>query len=635
MKQLYFTRACIAFVFTLFVSFSLNAQVFISEIHYDDAGGDSNEGVEVTGPAGTDLSGFEIIAYNGNGGASYITTSLSGVIGDEGNGYGAIFFSISGLQNGAPDGVALIDNSVLIEFLSYEGNFTASNGVASGIMSTDIMVSESGSTPDGHSLKLTDAGWQSASASSYNLINTGLTLGQGPVPSVGFDTNNSSTTETDSPFTVDIPVTLSNYDGNPVVLDVTVGAGGTAEPGDYVLLTPSLSFNTDETKMVTVEIQNDADMDNETIELVLTENSSTGINISTALHTIVVSDDDIPTYDIVINEILADPGSVNDANNDGISSSTEDEFIEFYNFGSTSIDISNWEVHDNNGLKFTFPSGTNIASGEYIVVFAGGSPNLPGITTFTTTGGLQLNNGGDDIQLFDSAGSLVLQVIYGSIANDDQSIARSPDVTGVFMKHNDIVTNPVSFSPGLSNITAVLPIELLKFTAGKVDREVILKWSTASELNNDYMEIERAIDGVQFEALGRVIGAGTSSVVNHYELTDENPFEGVNYYRLKQVDFDGTITYSNTLSVEFGDASKNFLIYPNPGKQGDQLTIVGEITPDTKIELVDQTGRVVLEQQIYRPEDRVHLNLSSVQAGLYAVRFIQGQRVHVQKFILN
>ena len=149
------------------------------------------------------------------------------------------------------------------------------------------------------------------------------------------------------------------------------------------------------------------------------------------------------------------------------------------------------------------------------------------------------------------------------------------------------------------------------------------------------MEIERAIDGVQFEVLGRVIGAGTSTEINHYDLTDFNPNQGVNFYRLKQVDFDGTVTYSNTLSVEFGDASKNFVVYPNPGKHGDQLTIAGEITPNTKIELVDQTGKVVYEQQFYRSEDNVLLNLISVQAGLYSIRFIQGQRVQVRKLILN
>jgi hypothetical protein len=186
-----------------------------------------------------------------------------------------------------------------------------------------------------------------------------------------------------------------------------------------------------------------------------------------------------------------------------------------------------------------------------------------------------------------------------------------------------------------SGLAAALPIELLDFSAKSNQSEVELNWSTASELNNDYMEIERAIDGVQFEVLGRVIGAGTSTEINHYDLTDFNPNQGVNFYRLKQVDFDGTVTYSNTLSVEFGDASKNFVVYPNPGKHGDQLTIAGEITPNTKIELVDQTGKVVYEQQFYRSEDHVLLNLSSVQAGLYSIRLIQGQRVQVRKLILN
>jgi hypothetical protein len=630
MKQLYFTRAFIAFLCTLFVSFSLNAQVFISEIHYDNSGTDEGEGVEVTGPAGTDLSNYDIIHYNGSSGLTNGMISLSGTILNEGSNYGAVFFPMSPLQNGQ-EGLALVHNGVVVEFLSYEGSFLASNGPASGLTSTDIGVIEQSSTAIGESLQLTAGGWVGPISSTYSSLNLGLFS-----PVVGFDSAITTVSEVGAIISINLPVTLNNHDGNQVDLSISVDAGNsTAEASDYNLNTTALSFNADGTQQVSVDINDDTDLDDETLILELTETTSTGVVFVNSTITIKIFDDDIPTYDIVINEILADPGSSNDANKDLIYSTTEDEFIEFYNFGSNLIDISNWEIHDNIGLKFTFPPGTNIASGDYIVVFGGGSPNLSGVTTFTTTGGLQLNNGGDDIKLFDSTGNLVLQVVYGNIANYDQSIARSPDVTGVFMKHNDILSNPENFSAGLSNTTAVLPIDLLQFTAKIATQEVILNWSTASELNNDYMEIERAIDGVQFEVLGRVIGAGTSTLVNHYTMTDENPIEGVSYYRLKQVDFDGTVTYSNTLSVEFGDASNNYVVYPNPGKHGDQLTIVGDITPGTKIELIDQSGKVVLEQQFYRSDDRVLLNLSSVKAGLYAVRFIQGQHIQIERLILN
>ncbi|MEZ4788669.1 MAG: lamin tail domain-containing protein [Flavobacteriales bacterium] len=160
--------------------------VFINEIHYDDAGGDTGEGVEVAGPAGTDLTGWTLIPYNGSNGQSYTPSgTLSGSIPDLGGGYGAVFFAISGLQNGAPDGIALYDGTTVIQFLSYEGSFTATNGVANGMTSTDIGVSEGGSV-EGSSLQLTGNGtvytdftWAPEATSTYNAFNNGQTFGGG------------------------------------------------------------------------------------------------------------------------------------------------------------------------------------------------------------------------------------------------------------------------------------------------------------------------------------------------------------------------------------------------------------------------------------------------------------------------
>ena len=102
--------------------------VFINEIHYDNTGTDANEGIEIAGPAGTDLTGWTLVPYNGNNGLLYSATSLSGTIPDQMGGYGTLWFPIVGLQNGSPDGVALVDgSSVVIQFLSYEGSFTATN----------------------------------------------------------------------------------------------------------------------------------------------------------------------------------------------------------------------------------------------------------------------------------------------------------------------------------------------------------------------------------------------------------------------------------------------------------------------------------------------------------------------------
>jgi hypothetical protein len=159
------------------------ASIFINEIHYDNSGADINEGIEIAGPAGSDLTGWSLVLYNGANGLSYNTTILSGVIPDQQNGFGTIFFpySANGIQNGAPDGIALVDSiNTILQFLSYEGFFSAGDGPASGLTSIDIGVSESGSTPIGFSLQLTGTGnvyedfvWSIPIAGTYGAVNTG------------------------------------------------------------------------------------------------------------------------------------------------------------------------------------------------------------------------------------------------------------------------------------------------------------------------------------------------------------------------------------------------------------------------------------------------------------------------------
>jgi hypothetical protein len=148
--------------------------ILISEIHYDNAGSDVGEGVEVSGIAGTDLSTYQLIPYNGSGGTSYSPITLSGTIPDSGNGFGAVFFPISGFQNGSPDGIALVSGSTVLEFLSYEGSFTATNGPANGMTSVAIGVSETSSSPVGESLQLTATGWVGPITSTYDALNTDL-----------------------------------------------------------------------------------------------------------------------------------------------------------------------------------------------------------------------------------------------------------------------------------------------------------------------------------------------------------------------------------------------------------------------------------------------------------------------------
>jgi hypothetical protein len=159
-------------------------KVFMNEIHYDNAKTDRGEGVEIAGPSGSDLSSYKLTLYNGGNNSTYGSViKLSGVIPNQSNGFGALFFPIRGLQNGSPDGMALDNNGTLIQFLSYEGTITAANGVAVGNTSTDIGVAENGTTTVGHSLQLNGTGnsyedfsWRSPAASTYNALNNNQTF---------------------------------------------------------------------------------------------------------------------------------------------------------------------------------------------------------------------------------------------------------------------------------------------------------------------------------------------------------------------------------------------------------------------------------------------------------------------------
>jgi predicted extracellular nuclease/endonuclease I len=156
------------------------ADVFINEVHYDNASSDVGEGFEVAGLAGTDLSGYSIVLYNGSNGTSYGTVALSGTLPNEQGGFGTAHFPKSSIQNGAPDAFALVDDlGEIVEFLSYEGTLTATNGVASGLTSTDIGVAETSSTPVGYSLQFDGTSWQAPALSTFGSVNTGQTFGDG------------------------------------------------------------------------------------------------------------------------------------------------------------------------------------------------------------------------------------------------------------------------------------------------------------------------------------------------------------------------------------------------------------------------------------------------------------------------
>jgi len=159
------------------------APVMVNEIHYDNAGTDAQEGVEVAGAAGTLLSDYAIAFYNGSGGGEYLTVNLSGVIPSEsGTGFGAVWVPVSGIQNGAPDGLVLYRRSTreILQMLSWEGTLPAVSGVAAGQTLPDIGVAQLGSDSAEQTLQLVGRGnaapqfqWAGPRQASRGKLNAG------------------------------------------------------------------------------------------------------------------------------------------------------------------------------------------------------------------------------------------------------------------------------------------------------------------------------------------------------------------------------------------------------------------------------------------------------------------------------
>ncbi|GAB4285119.1 MAG: hypothetical protein Kow0068_10360 [Marinilabiliales bacterium] len=135
--------------------------------------------------------------------------------------------------------------------------------------------------------------------------------------------------------------------------------------------------------------------------------------------------------------------------------------------------------------------------------------------------------------------------------------------------------NPNSSIPPGSTVPNNLPVEFLDFNAYITkDNKIELKWSTATEQNNDYFTIERCNNDTNFETIGYIKGAGNSNELINYSFLDEYPLQGIAYYRIKQTDFDGTSKYTDVVSIKLEQSqSSNFIIYPNPAKACDNVYV--------------------------------------------------------------
>lgn len=166
-----------------------------------------------------------------------------------------------------------------------------------------------------------------------------------------------------------------------------------------------------------------------------------------------------------------------------------------------------------------------------------------------------------------------------------------------------------------------LPIELTSFYAQPVNQIVQLNWTTASEFNNDYFTIERSTDGQIFDAIGTVRGAGTTSTESNYTYTDNSVKPGINYYRLRQTDFNANFEYSKVIVAEL-PITVQTNISPNPVSYTAILSINTNTSGSLYMRLISINGQVLLENQVAVNEgfNAIPLQVGSFPAGIYTVQ---------------
>ena len=184
------------------------------------------------------------------------------------------------------------------------------------------------------------------------------------------------------------------------------------------------------------------------------------------------------------------------------------------------------------------------------------------------------------------------------------------------------IENNRRFTIGTINLSqTALPIELVYFSAQNIDnKQVKLEWQTASETNCDFFTIERSKDGISWTPILNINGAGNSLSTINYENFDNNPLNDVSYYRLKQTDFDGKFTYSETRIIVIGNMSNHIKIWPNPSN--GFINIQSNELRFSEFKIYNSIGHDVSQKIIYlnQSEKEVLIDISMLKNGLYYIK---------------
>ena len=186
----------------------------------------------------------------------------------------------------------------------------------------------------------------------------------------------------------------------------------------------------------------------------------------------------------------------------------------------------------------------------------------------------------------------------------------------------------------------ILPVELLLFKADRIGKNVSIQWQTLTEKNNDYFVVERSIDGIYFDEINRIKGAGNSFEWRNYLATDENPKNEISYYRLKLIDSYGKVTYSDIVSVE-SDNSKALVsrILPNPTSSCIGFDFYAPEKGELLYEITDLTGRVLVSESkiVETGNSKIISSLDALPIGVYFLKvyFDKTNFISINKIFKN
>ena len=186
------------------------------------------------------------------------------------------------------------------------------------------------------------------------------------------------------------------------------------------------------------------------------------------------------------------------------------------------------------------------------------------------------------------------------------------------------------FAIGLSNL--FLPVELISFDGKCIGSSIELNWATASETNNDFYTIERSLDGINFEVVDYLDGAGNSNVVKHYSYQDQSPYSQ-SYYRIKQTDFNGDYEYSDIVFIKNCEGSQfDYVAYQQDNKVMVNIASTNEGL--YSFEVLDLTGKIILseEKEIYEGSNSIQLS-PNIVSGIYLIKLteLDDQKSYTQK----